>query len=206
MVRKHAGILIFNDIEILDFCGPYEVLTATRLDEAKRRDEPSPFEVFVVAETNDVVTAQGGLRIVPDYTLENCPSMDVLIVPGGWGTRKEIDNIALIEWIKFRGKQAELLTSVCTGSVLLGKAGLLDGHRATTHWKAIQWMQELFPNIAVDETHHVVKDGNIFTSAGISAGIDMALHIVSHYFGEKLAIATARHMEYAFSPDNKRRI
>lgn len=205
-MRKQVGIVVFNNIEVLDFCGPYEVFSVTRSDESKRREELSPFEVMLVAETNDVITAQGGLRVLPDYALENCPALDILVVPGGWGTRREIHNTPLIEWISKRGREVEVLTSVCTGAVLLGQAGLLDGHKATTHWAAISWMRELFPNVKVDAEHHVVKDGHIFTSAGISAGIDMALHVVAHYFGESIALTTARHMEYIWSQDNARHI
>ena len=205
-MRKRVGILIFDDIEVLDFTGPYEVLSATRLDESKRREEPSPFEVIIVAEKEGIVRAQGGLKIIPDYSFQNCPFLDVLVVPGGWGTRREIDNKALIDWIKKKGNEAELITSVCTGAVLLGKAGLLKDRKATTHWKAINWMRELFPEIEVVEDQHVVRDKRVFTSAGISAGIDMALHIVGHYFGDDISKATCRHMEYSFPKDNKRRL
>ncbi|MBK5101424.1 MAG: DJ-1/PfpI family protein [Desulfobacteraceae bacterium] len=205
-MRKRVGILIFDDIEVLDFTGPYEVLSATRLDESKRREEPSPFEVVIVAEKEGIVKAQGGLKIIPDYSFQNCPLLDVLVVPGGWGTRREIDNKALTDWIKKKGNEAELITSVCTGAVLLGKAGLLKDRKATTHWKAINWMRELFPEIEVVEDQHVVKDERVFTSAGISAGIDMALHIVGHYFGDDISKATCRHMEYSFSKDNKRHL
>ena len=205
-MRKHVGILIFDEIEVLDFTGPYEVLSATRLNESKRREDPSPFEVITVAEKQAVIRAQGGLKVIPDYSFDNCPSLDVLVVPGGWGTRREINNKELIDWINKKGDEVELITSVCTGAVLLGKAGLLKGHKATTHWKAINWMRELFPEIEVIEDERVVKDGVLFTSAGISAGIDMALHIVAHYFGDELSEATAKHMEYSFSKNNKRHL
>ncbi len=99
----------------------------------RRREEPSPFEVFLVAETQDVITTTGGLKVVPDYTLDNCPSFDVLLVPGGWGTRKELGNERNIKWISDRARKAETVASVCTGAMLLGRAGLLDGRRATTH-------------------------------------------------------------------------
>lgn len=205
-MRKRVGMLVFDDLEVLDFAGPYEVLSVTRIDESRRREEPSPFEVLIVAEKEEAIRAQGGLRIVPDCSIANCPSLDVLVVPGGWGTRREINNSNLIEWIRERGREVDLLTSVCTGAVLLGKAGLLKGRKATTHWKAIGWLRGLFPDVAVDEDHRVVMDGNVVTSAGISAGIDMALHIVAHYFGKELARATARHMEYSFSADNERHV
>ena len=206
MKRTRVGILIFEDVEVLDFCGPFEVFSVTRLDEAKRRETASPFEVVVIAEKTDPVVASGGLRVVPDCTLESCPPLDLLVVPGGWGTRREIGNKRLLEWIAARAAQVETLTSVCTGAMLLGHAGLLDGHRATTHWCSLDWMRESFPAVTVEEAYHVVEDGSLLTSAGISAGIDMALRVVTRICGESIARATARHMEYPFPDDNTRRI
>jgi transcriptional regulator GlxA family with amidase domain len=206
MDRKRVGILIFPDVEVLDFCGPFEVFSATRLDEDRRRAEPSPFEVLLVAEEKDPVVATGGLKVIPDVTLETCPPLDILVVPGGWGTRAEIKNKRLLDWIAERGRLVETLTSVCTGAMLLGQAGLLDGRKATTHWRSLDWMRESFPAVAVEEKLHVVEDGNVLTSAGISAGIDMALRVVTRYCGEAVGRATARHMEYPFPDDNRRRV
>jgi transcriptional regulator GlxA family with amidase domain len=146
------------------------------------------------------------LKVVPDVTLDTCPPLDILVVPGGWGTRTEINNERLVKWIGERGREVETLTSVCTGSMLLGKAGLLDGRRATTHWRALPWMRESFPSVTVEEKLHVVEDGHVVTSAGISAGIDMALRIVIRYFGEAVGRGTARNMEYPFPDDNTRRV
>jgi len=206
MDRKRVGILIFPNVEVLDFCGPFEVFSVTRLSAEAPREEPSPFEVMLVAERADTVVARGGLKVIPDVTLDTCPPLDILVVPGGWGTRTEINNQRLIDWIGERGRAVETLTSVCTGSMLLGKAGLLDGRRATTHWRALPWMRESFPTVAVEEKLHVVEDGHVVTSAGISAGIDMALRIVIRYFGEAVARDTARTMEYPFPDDNSRRV
>jgi transcriptional regulator GlxA family with amidase domain len=207
MTRKRVGILVFPQVEVLDFCGPFEVFSVTRLDEAARREQPSPFEVLLVAEGPEPVTATGGLRVIPDVTLEACPALDVLVVPGGWGTRSEIENARLLGWIAERGRQVQTLTSVCTGSMLLGRAGLLDGRHATTHWRALPWMRESFPAVTVEDKLHVVEDGHVLTSAGISAGIDMALRVVARYHGEAVARATARNMEYRYQPqDNSRRI
>ena len=176
------------------------------MDEVRRREETSPYEVILVAERPGVVVASGGLKVVPDHTLEDCPPLDVLMVPGGWGTRREIINERLIAWIAVRGRQVETLASVCTGSMLLGQAGLLDGKRATTHWKALDWMRESFPPVTVVEDQHVVVEGNLLTSAGISAGIDLALRVVARHHGEAVARATARHMEYPYPQDNTRRV
>jgi transcriptional regulator GlxA family with amidase domain len=191
---------------VLDFCGPYEVFSVTRLDEERRREEPSPFEVLLVAETSEPTVATGGLRVIPDVTLETCPPLDILVVPGGWGTRKEIENQRLLTWIAERAQQVETLTSVCTGAMLLAQVGLLDGRRATTHWRSLDRMRESFPAVTVEDKLHVVEDGHVLTSAGISAGIDMALRRVARSFGEGVGRATARHMEYPFPDDNRRRV
>jgi len=207
MVTKRVGILIFPQVEVLDFCGPFEVFSVTRLDEERRREEPSPFEVLLVAESAEPVVATGGLRVIPDAPIDACAPLHVLVVPGGRGTRSEIKNQRLLEWIADRGKAVETLTSVCTGAMLLGQAGLLDGRRATTHWRSLPWMREAFPTVTVEEKLHVVEDGHVLTSAGISAGIDMALRVVARYHGDAIARATARHMEYRYQPDdNSRRI
>jgi transcriptional regulator GlxA family with amidase domain len=207
MNRKRVGILVFDKVEVLDFCGPFEVFSVTRLNEETRRDEPSPFEVLVIAENQQTITAVGGLKVIPDHAIDTCPALDVLVVPGGMGTRAEITNDRLLAWIATRGKTVETLTSVCTGSMLLGKAGLLDGRHATTHWRSLPWMRESFPAVTVEEKMHVVEDGNVLTSAGISAGIDMALRVVARYHGEDVARATARTMEYRYVPeDNSRRV
>jgi transcriptional regulator GlxA family with amidase domain len=206
MDRKRVGILVFPNVEVLDFCGPFEVFSVTRLNEAARRDTPSPFEVLIVAEGAGPVTTTGGMRVIPDVTIETCPPLDILVVPGGMGTRQEIKNERLLAWIAARGKAVETLTSVCTGSMLLGQAGLLDGRHATTHWRSLPWMRDSFPTVTVEEKLHVVEDGHVLTSAGISAGIDMALRVVARYHGEEIARATARNMEYRYVPeDNSRR-
>lgn len=206
MDRWQVGIVIFKEIEVLDFCGPFEVLSVTRLDEEKRRSEQSPFNVFLVAETAETVVTTGGMKVQPDYTLASCPPLDMLIVPGGWGTRREMDNPCLIEWIVERAEQIEILASVCTGALLLGKAGLLDKRRATTHWRSLELMQQLFPQTKVERSLHFVEDGNVWSSAGISAGVDMALRLVARWHGEVVARATARHMEYPYPENDIRRI
>ena len=206
MERKKIGIIIFDEVEVLDFCGPFEVFSVTRLDEERRRDEPSPFEVMLVAEFNRTVAATGGMKVVPDFTFQNCPALDILVVPGGWGTRREMKNNAMLSFVVSRAAQVETLASVCTGSLILGNAGLLDGLRATTHWRSLDLMRELFPKVTVDSESHVVDQGRIVTSAGISAGIDMALHVVARYCGETVARSTSKHMEYPYPESNARRV
>jgi transcriptional regulator GlxA family with amidase domain len=206
MDRRRVGIVVFDDVEVLDFCGPFEVLSVTRLDESRRREQPSPFEVLLVAERPGAVVATGGLKVTPDVTFGDCPPLDVLLVPGGWGTRREIHNAGMLAWLAARGRQVPLLTSVCTGAMLLGQAGLLDGLHATTHWRSLDWMEESFPRVTVERDLHVVEDGRVLTSAGISAGIDLAFRLVARVHGEAIARATARHMEYPYPEDNRRRI
>jgi transcriptional regulator GlxA family with amidase domain len=206
VTRLSTGILIFDDVEVLDFCGPFEVFSAARLGEPRRREEPSPFDVFTVAETPAPITATGGLRVLPTHSFETCPPLDLLVAPGGWGTRREVDNPRVIEWIAKQAKGAKLVTSVCTGSFLLAQAGLLAGKRATTHWASLDRMRAAFPTVLVEGALHWVDSGTVLTSAGIAAGIDLALVVVAKCFGESVARATARHMEYPFPEANTRRV
>jgi transcriptional regulator GlxA family with amidase domain len=206
MKRQRVGIVLFDDIEVLDFCGPFEVFSATRMSEEKRREELSPFEVLLVAERLEAVTTSGGMKVVPHYTFENCPRLDILVTPGGWGTRKELNNPVMLNWLRARAAEAEALTAVCTGSMLLGCAGLLDGLHATTHWRSLDWMRDSFPTVSVEYNKHFVQDGKVFTSAGISAGIDMSLKVVAFFMGEEVARNTARYMEYRYPDSDARRI
>lgn len=206
MDRKRVGIVCFSDVEVLDFSGPFEVFSVTRLREETRREEPSPFEILLVAEHLDPITTAGGMTVLPHCTFENCPRLDILLVPGGWGTRKELKNPIMIAWLRTRALEVETLTAVCTGSMLLGLAGLLDGLHATTHWRSLDWMRDSYHSVIVEYNKHFVEDGRVFTSAGISAGIDMTLKVVARYFGEDVARATARHMEYPYPESDARRI
>lgn len=206
MDRKRVGIVIFHDVEVLDFCGPFEVFSVTRRDADTRRAEPSPFEVVLVAEHLDRVVTTGGMKVTPDFSFENCPPLDIVVVPGGWGARAAMSNKAMLSFIRSRAAKTETLASVCTGSLILAEAGLLDGLRATTHWLVLDEMQERYPKVTVDRASHVVEQGKIVTSAGISAGIDMALKVVEQHFGKPAARATARHMEYPYPESNSRRI
>ncbi len=206
MDKKTVGIGIFDDIEVLDFCGPFEVFSVARLDEAKRREEPSPFDVKLISQNGGQVRTSGGMLVCADYGFDTSPRLDILCVPGGWGTRRELDNPVMLSWLRERAEEVELVTSVCTGSMLLGFAGLLEGRCATTHWRSLEWMAQSFPKTKVIYDQHVVDDGSLISSAGISAGIDMALTVVKRYCGEAVARATARHMEYPFPETNDRRI
>jgi transcriptional regulator GlxA family with amidase domain len=190
---RSVGILIFPEVELLDFCGPHEAFTAVNYG-------GSPlFTVFTVAERPGELKTRNGLRVTPDYTFDDVPPIDILVVPGGQGTRREIDNPRLIEWIASVGRDAELTTSVCTGSFLIAKAGALPGgSRATTHWGSIQRMREMFPGVEVLENVRFVDDGAVITSAGVSAGIDMSLHVIERLSGREAAAGSARLMEYDY--------
>ena len=199
-----VGILIFDDVEILDVAGPFEVFAVTRLNDEERLQQSSPFKVYLISETNKQITAIGGLRLTPDVTISECPELDLLVIPGGWGTRKESKNKILVKWIGNQFTNNRLIASVCTGSSLLGKAGLLDGRDATTHWRAFDFLQESAPKARILKNVRFTLTEPIFTSAGVSAGIDLALRIVSHVFGTEVGQATARQMEYPYPNSDQR--
>ena len=203
-IPLNVGILIFDDVEILDVAGPFEVFAVTRLNDEQRLRESSPFKVYLIAETNKQIIAIGGLRLTPDITISDYQNLDILIIPGGWGTRKESKNKILLEWISDQYTDDKLIASVCTGSSLLGKAGLLDGRDATTHWRAFDFLKESAPKSRILTNVRFTLTEPIFTSAGVSAGIDLALRIVSHFFGTSVGHATARQMEYPY-PNSDRR-
>ncbi|MCG5514554.1 MULTISPECIES: DJ-1/PfpI family protein [unclassified Ectothiorhodospira] len=199
-----VGILVYDQVEVLDFAGPFEVFSTTRLDEARRAETDSPFDIRLIAEHKQVITTAGGMMVVPHHDFDDCPDLNILVVPGGRGARREISNIRLMEWLREQSDGLSLLAGVCTGSMLLGQAGLLEGLRATTHWRSLEWMREYFPDVMVVEDEFVVDAGSVITSAGISAGIDMALQLVLRFHGQEVARAAARYMEYPF-PENSRR-
>jgi transcriptional regulator GlxA family with amidase domain len=193
---RNVGILIFQDVEVLDFCGPFEVFSV-----AGRQIAPGAFNVFTIARTLDAVLARNGLSVNPKTTLALAPALDLLLIPGGLGTRPLMHDAELLKWIKDRAQSAELLLSVCTGALLLGKAGLLDGLSATTHHGALDLLRDTAPHATVLDEQRVVDNGRVITSAGIAAGIDMSLHVVAKLLGPETAQATARYMEYPWQGD-----
>ena len=198
MNQKSVGILIFNGVEVLDFAGPFEVFSRTRLVpgiESRRNDDSAPFRVFTVAPSADPVTATGGLQVIPHHSFDSAPPIDLLVIPGGFGTRPLLEVQPVLDWIRRTAERAERVTSVCTGSLLLARAGLLKGHRATTHWGALDTLQSLDPTIQVERSLRVVEDG-IISSAGVSAGMDMAFTVVERLCGSAVADETARYIEY----------
>lgn len=198
MNRKRVGILIFNGVEVLDFAGPFEVFSRTRLIpgvDSRRNDDSAPFQVFTVARSADPVTATGGLRVIPHHGFDSAPPIELLVIPGGFGTRPLLEDQPVLDWIRRTAERAERVTSVCTGSLLLAKAGLLSGRRATTHWGALAMLQTLDPTIQVEPSLRVVEDG-VISSAGVSAGMDMAFTVVERLCGSAVADETARYIEY----------
>jgi transcriptional regulator GlxA family with amidase domain len=197
--QRTVGILIFDDVEVLDFCGPFEVLATARPDGSTNTDAPL-FKVVTIAEENRLITCVGGLLVQPHHTIDDHPPLDILVVPGGQGTRSQRLNARLLDWIAAQRQAIELTTSVCTGAFLLAERGILDGKRATTHWASVDWMRENYPGVTMLADERVVDEGSVITSAGVSAGIDMALHVVARLHGAGAAEWTARRMEYDYRP------
>jgi transcriptional regulator GlxA family with amidase domain len=196
MDQYTVGILIFDDVEVLDFAGPFEVFATTRPLDSGAQDDERPFRVLTIAERSALVKCRGGLLVQPHHTIDDHPPLDILLVPGGYGTRREASNPRLLDWIAAQDRTTKLTTSVCTGAFLLAARGLLDNLPATTHWGSIERLKATHPLIDVRDDVRYVDNGHIVTSAGVSAGIDMALHIVSRLLGEQVAQQTARGMEY----------
>ena len=198
MTRQNVGILIFDNVEVLDFAGPFEVFSRTRTvpgPESRRSEESAPFHVFTVAKSKAPITATGGLVVVPHHDFSDAPRIDLLVVPGGFGTRPLLHDEETLEWIRRTAAAARQVTSVCTGSLLLGKAGLLEGKRATTHWAALDLLESLGTGAEVQRELRVVDDG-VITSAGVASGIDMAFYVVERLCGRDVADETARYIEY----------
>lgn len=195
-MTRNVAILIFDEVEVLDFCGPFEVFGVTGL----RAQGERPFHVYTVAESARPVLARNGLSVNPAYTIADCPPPDLLLLPGGQGTRREIHNEALLNWIRDQAGRVELLLSVCTGALLLARAGLLDGLAATTHFGAVEELKALAPNTRLCPDERYVDNGKIVLSAGVSAGIDMSLYIVQRLLGAEQARETARYIQYDYWP------
>jgi transcriptional regulator GlxA family with amidase domain len=190
-MRRNVAILVFDEVEVLDFAGPFEVFAMT--DELRSH---SVFNVVTVAPMPGTVRARNGLKVVPDHAIETCPPPHILVIPGGFGTRALLRNPVVIEWIQNRARSAEIIMSVCTGALVLAKAGLLDGLRVTTHHDLVETLRTMAPGAIVDASARFHDNGAVVTSAGISAGIDCSLHIVARVLGDEAASSTAAYMEY----------
>ena len=186
------GILLFDDVEELDFVGPFEVFTGMRTVLGAGR-------VVLIAEQEGPVTCANGMRVLPDHGFDDAPALDVLLVPGGQGTRREVSNPQLIEWIRKAGDAATWVTSVCTGALLLHEAGFARGKRVTTYWGFVEQLRAR-GDVEVLDGPRYVRDGQLVTSAGVSAGIDMALWLVGQLHTPDLARKVQRGIQYEPAP------
>ena len=188
------GVVVFDDAEELDFVGPWEVFTmASNL-------QPEGHEVMLVAESDKPVRCAKGMRVLPDVTFENCLKLDVVLIPGGQGTRREVENKPMLDWIARVAKDCQWVTSVCTGAMLLTAAGPAKGKRVTTHWAFVETLRGRKEASEVLDNMRYVRDGNVVTAAGVSAGIDMALWLTGQLHSPEFARAVQRAMEYDPAP------
>ncbi len=185
----NIGIYIYDNAEVLDFSGPYEVFSvANRFLEEKHN-------LFFISEKEKVIKARGEYKVLSDFTIETHPKLDVLIVVGGVHT-EELEKQNVINWLTKQTKTCKLIASVCTGVFLLAKANIVTNHKVTTHWEDIEDLKNSFPSLDVKDDVRWVDEGNIVSSAGISAGIDMSLHLISKLYNEDLALKTAKQMQF----------
>ena len=192
MTRKRTiGVVLFEDFELLDVFGPLEMFGLAA----------DHFEIRLISETGGVVASRQGPKSICDDSFQSAAAIDVLLVPGGTGTRREVDNPVLLEWLKQRSQQAELVASVCTGSALLAKAGVLNGMRATTNKMAFGWAASQSEKVQWQKQARWVEDGKFFTSSGVSAGIDMALAVIAKLVSQQAAEQAANFAEYTWQRD-----
>ncbi len=190
----NIGVYIYNQAEVLDFAGPFEVFsTASRICSSGH-----PFTVFTVGETGETITARGGLSVNPAYGFDNHPQIDVLIVAGGMHS-DEIQKANVLDWVYSTARTAQIIASVCTGVFLLAEARCITTQHVTTHWDDISDLQKNYPGLQVQASKRWVEDGDVVTSAGISAGIDMSLYLVSILYNMTLATKTAGRMEFGWT-------
>lgn len=188
-VLIRVGIIVFDQVEELDFVGPYEVLSYSN------KILPGATQVVLVAESNRIIKCFNGLKMIPDCTFADCPTLDVLVVPGGKGRIAEMKNPAMLEFVKRKAEEVRFLTSVCTGSFILAAAGLLNNRKATTHYLSLDEMRQIKGIETMSEK--IVADGNIITAAGVSSGIDLGLYLLKVLFDQNMADEVSRRIEYA---------
>lgn len=188
---KTLGVLVFPDFELLDLFGPLEMFG----------NLPDDIKIVLVSEKGGLVASAQGPEIMTDTTLNEAPPIDLLLIPGGMGTRKEVNNPKLIAWIKERSDKASMTLSVCTGAALLAKAGVLDGKRATTNKLAFNWVVEQGPKVKWVKEARWVEDGNMVSSSGVAAGTDMSLYVISELYGKKTADSIINTTEYIWNSD-----
>lgn len=191
----NIGVFVFEGAEELDYAGPWEVLAAWAL-----QFPDDGVEIFTLGREAAPVRSAKGLTVVPEYSWESAPPIDVLIYPGGVGNRAHLGNPEVARWLRAVADGAEIVTSVCTGALVLADVGLLDGRPATTHWQYLDVLRDLGDDIDVRAGARFVDDGNIVTAAGVSAGIDMALHLVSRLHSPERAREVRRYIQYDPAP------
>ena len=192
---RHIGLLLFDEVEELDAVGPWEVLASWTL-----RHPDDGWTVSCLSADGAAVTGAKGLVLGAHASLADAPALDVLIHPGGWGTRRLLEDPAHLDWVRAQRAAVPLLTSVCTGSLVYAAAGLLRGRPATTHWASMNLLSEIDPTVVTDVDARFVDDGDLITSAGVSAGIDMALHLVARLAGVERAREVRRDIQYEPHP------
>jgi len=193
-VTTHIAVFVFEGAEELDFVGPWEVLTVW----AQSFDDD--VEVFTISQTAEAVTCAKGLRVIPDHTFDTAPEFDVLVYPGGEGNRAHIGNEQIRTWLRKNADRGALMTSVCTGSLVYADAGLLEGKPATTHWMWTEMLGSLGKNVEVRADDRFVDAGSVITAAGVSAGIDMALHLVARLASIDRAREVKKYIQYDPAP------
>lgn len=187
--NMNIGIYIYNNAEVLDFSGPYEVFSVANRFLDKKHN------LFFISQNDEIITARGNYRVLSDFTFSNHPLLDILIVVGGIHN-EELKKQEVISWIKEQNKNAKLIASVCTGAFLLAKAEVLTNEKVTTHWEDISDLKKQFPNLDVKDNIRWADEGRVITSAGISAGIDMSLHLLSKIYDISLAQKVAKQMQF----------
>ena len=190
-MHKTVSIVIFDDVEVLDFCGPFEAFSV-----AGFREGLKPFAVNLVAENPGVVTARNGLRVLPDHDFASAPPADIVVVPGGPGARPASHSAALAAWLRHCSEGGATILSVCTGALIMGRAGLLDGVVVTTHHGALDELRAAAPKAIVDPSRRYHTHDRLVVAAGVASGIDGALELVARYCGVSVAETTATYMEY----------
>jgi len=188
---KTVALLLFPDVEVLDFAGPFEVFSV-----AGEVRQPAPFRVITVADGSAVVAAVGGLNVAPHFDLASAPQADVLILPGGKGSRRAMREPRILDWVAKQAANAEVVASVCTGALILGTLGLLDGLKATTHAGAIDELRAVSGKIDVRPAARFIDNGKYLTSGGITAGIDMSLYLLRRLSDQALVDLVVEEMEY----------
>lgn len=200
MTTLHVRILTFDGMEALDFAGPFEVLTtAARVHQRLHPGSAAWSAVRCVAQGNGPVTARAGLRVLPDTSFDELTGpIDLLLIPGGV-VEEAMQSEPTLSWIRQSAATAGITASVCTGAFLLAASGVIRDERVTTHWEDVADLRQQFPALHVQTGVRWIDEGRVVTSAGISAGIDMSLHLVARLGGEELAVRTARQMDFAWT-------